>query len=424
MGTSLTPSQGGRWQSVRVALVADLFASGSTMFQGGAERHLLHLALAMTEAGIECCIFQPGGRGATYAVGGVEVRTRPVGRHRLWSRLAHRAIAEGWTHLYFKYLEHVPAGLPRDRVSATQHGVYWDIPYETHGRPWYPGGAAARGYLPAWRAWQIAKSFSGLHRCSAVSAMDTSFLRVTQALWPASRGRIFVTAPFCDISRPAPEALAAARLPGDLEAVIAATHAAAGSVVLVPRNLSLVRGESWLPQIFTMVARKHAVVFIVTGQFLGHLDNTWRSARLVAADAAARRLPGGKASSLSRLRSCPRDTMAALYAAADIVLIPTFAHEGASLAAAEAMAFEKPVVATNVGGLSDTLDAGWSAAVTRPDPASIASAILHLAADPHLRHTLATNARLKAAACFTMDSWRKSQLPFFAAAGWLPPPGK
>ncbi len=381
----------------------------------------MQLALAMTEVGIECCVYQPGDLAAVAVVNGIEVRTRPVQHRRLWSSLAQVALSDGWQYLHFKYLEHVPSGLPRGRVTSTQHGVHWDIPYEAHGKPWYAGGAAARGYLPGWRRWQMAKSFAGLRRCTAVSAMDTSFLRVTQALRPGLRRRIFITGPFCDLFVPSPGAGASASVPSELSKQIAATRAAGGIVVLVPRNLSLVRGESWLPDIAARVAARRSALFVVTGIFLGRLDHSWRSARLSTGGGAATHSVEGHAVSVIHLGGYPHDLMPALYQAADIVLIPSFSHEGASLAAAEAMFFGRPVVATNVGGLNDTLDDGWTGVITRPDPASVAAGVLRLAANATDRSTLATNAHLKATACFSLDHWRRSQRPFFAAAGWVAP---
>ena len=406
--------------STRVALIADVFADSSGIFEGGAERHLLQLAVAMAQAGIDHCVYQTGQRTGTERVHDVEVRARAVRGRGLWRELAHQALDDGYTHLYFKYLEHVPRGLTRERVTATQHGVHWDIPYEAHALPWYYGGPLARGYLPVWRSLQLANSFAGLHRCRAVSAMDTSFLRVTQALWPDLRRRLFVTAPFCDLSSgsagggepPVP-------LPRPLADAVAAVRAAGGCVVLVPRNLSLVRGESWLPSVVAQVVARRPALFVATGRFLGHLDTHRREAKLHMPPPSTDGKGCGLERSLVHLGGVDRAAMPSFFEAADIVLIPTFAHEGASLAAAEAMAFGKPVVATNIGGLNDTIDDGWTGVVTQPDPASIAEAVVRLAGNPGARQALGANARQKAEVCFSLAHWQESQLPFFAAAGWL-----
>lgn len=403
---------------VRVALIADVFADGARIFEGGAERHLLQLAVAARKAGVAACVYQPATRTGIESVHDVEVHGRPVSRRHPWAELARHAVDDGCTHLYFKYVEHVPGGLPTTRVAATQHGVHWDIPYEAHGRQWYYGGSLARVYLPPWRSMQLAKSLAGLRRSRAVSTMDTSFLRVTQALWPEYRRRLFATAPFCDLT---PDAVSARQsvsvLPGVAEAA-ATVRAAGGCVILVPRNLSLVRGESWLPAVVAQVTARHPALFIATGRFLGHLDTDQRAARL--ASAALLPCHGAQpASGIMHLGGVERAVMPALFDLADIVLIPTFAHEGASLAAAEAMAFGKPVVATNVGGLNDTLDDGWTGIVTQPDPGSLADALCRLVGDPEARIALGANARQKADTCFSLAQWQEHQRPFFAAAGWL-----
>lgn len=404
-------------RQVYVALIADVFADGSGIFEGGAERHLLQLLLAMRRAGIDGCVYQPGSRAATLSAHGVEVRVRPVRRH-LWEDLAHQALDDGATHLYFKYVEHVPRGLSRAQVSATQHGIHWDIPYERHGQAWYRGGSMARAYLPAWRSLQLGKSLAGLHRARAVSAMDTSFLRVTQALWPELRQRLFVTAPFCDLSPESTGPGGQARLPAVVAEAIDAVHSIGGCAVLVPRNLSLVRGESWLPAVAAAVVARRPTLFVATGRFLGPLDPDRRRARL---DVDATGEPSGISGSVPvilHLGGVERALMPALFDAADIVLIPTFAHEGASLGAAEAMAFGKPVVATNVGGLNDTLDDGWTGIVTRADPDSLAAGVLRLAGDPQMMKAVGSMARQKAETCFDLARWQASQRPFFTAAGW------
>jgi hypothetical protein len=400
----------------RVGLVADAFAKGDVLFEGGAERHLLRLAEAMAAFGVQPVVYQPGRRCTETLLGATEVRSRPAGPHP-WKALAHHALREGCTHLYFKYLEHVPGGFPRERVAATQHGVHWDIPYEAHGRSWYRGGVLARAYLPAWRTREIGRSFAGLRRVSAVSTMDTTFLRLVQALAPGLRGRVFTTPPFSDL----PDTTTpTAPLPELIQSAISAVRSAGGSVILVPRNLSLVRGESWLPVVATAVNEACPALFVATGRFLGRLDPATRRQRLVQAPQIA--LENGRAPlpSIIHLGGVARDSVPELVRVADIVLIPTFAHEGASLAAAEAMALGKAVIATNVGGLNDTLDDGWTGVVVRPDPAEIARGLIELCRDPALRVRLGTQARAKAEACFTLERWRAAQAPFFQAAGWLP----
>jgi len=111
--------------------------------------------------------------------------------------------------------------------------------------------------------------------------------------------------------------------------------------------------------------------------------------------------------------------MAAAYRLSDIVLIPTFAYESSSLAAIEAMALGRPVVATNVGGLNDVIDDQFTGRLVPPRIGEIADAISDLIEQPDTRNTFGANAQVKARACFTLESWRQRVGPFIEANDWL-----
>jgi glycosyltransferase involved in cell wall biosynthesis len=74
--------------------------------------------------------------------------------------------------------------------------------------------------------------------------------------------------------------------------------------------------------------------------------------------------------------------MAAAFAAADIVVLPSL-MEGLGVAALEAMAAGRPVVASRVGGLAEVVvDAETGLLVAPGDPGALAAALLRLAQDP------------------------------------------
>ncbi|MCS6776931.1 MAG: glycosyltransferase family 4 protein [Chloroherpetonaceae bacterium] len=77
-----------------------------------------------------------------------------------------------------------------------------------------------------------------------------------------------------------------------------------------------------------------------------------------------------------------------LLAAADVVAVPS-RLEGQGLTALEAMAARKPVVATQVGGLTETVLEGVTGRLVPPEnPTALASALLELLADPARRATM------------------------------------
>ena len=96
--------------------------------------------------------------------------------------------------------------------------------------------------------------------------------------------------------------------------------------------------------------------------------------------------------------SAGRDEIAAHFAAAQMVVVPSV-HAGGLVdglpnVALEAMAAGKPLIATRVGGLPQLVRDGENGLlVEEKDPVALAAAILSLANDPALRARLGANAR-------------------------------
>ena len=87
------------------------------------------------------------------------------------------------------------------------------------------------------------------------------------------------------------------------------------------------------------------------------------------------------------------DKMRGLYNSADIVVIPSLA-EARSLSALEAMACEKAIVATRVGGMPEIVTDGFNGILVNPgDVANLANAIYRLYNSPELSVELGRNAR-------------------------------
>ena len=86
-----------------------------------------------------------------------------------------------------------------------------------------------------------------------------------------------------------------------------------------------------------------------------------------------------------------------LYRLADIVLVPSVhsenVEEATSLAALEAMASGRPLIAGNIGGLAEMVNDGETGLLVPADAKALAAAILRLAADSELGSHLAAAAR-------------------------------
>lgn len=98
------------------------------------------------------------------------------------------------------------------------------------------------------------------------------------------------------------------------------------------------------------------------------------------------------------------DYMPEINALADVVVIPSLV-EAVSLSALEAMATGKPVIATNVGGLSEIVRDGVTGILVPPkDPVAIADALERIYFDHSARLYMGNNAFELVKGMYTWDS--------------------
>jgi glycosyltransferase involved in cell wall biosynthesis len=98
-----------------------------------------------------------------------------------------------------------------------------------------------------------------------------------------------------------------------------------------------------------------------------------------------------------------QDNVAAWMAMADVVVLPSF-YEGLPLVALEALAAERPLVATAVDGTPEVVQDGTTGLTVPPgEPARLAEAILRLLRYPAFGAQLALNGREIVAKQFTHE---------------------
>lgn len=99
----------------------------------------------------------------------------------------------------------------------------------------------------------------------------------------------------------------------------------------------------------------------------------------------------------------PIDYTAPLFAALDVVVVPSLALESAPRAIAEAQAAGRAVVASAIGGTPEMVVHGESGLLVPPgDGQALAAALTQLLGDDALRHRLGAGARATAAANYRM----------------------
>lgn len=102
------------------------------------------------------------------------------------------------------------------------------------------------------------------------------------------------------------------------------------------------------------------------------------------------------------------------YERAAIVCVPSH-REGYGMVAREAMAYGRPVVAADVGGLADAVEDGVTGLLVPPaDAEALRAAIEKLLADPALRAELGANARRRADERYSWAAATESLLSLYA----------
>ena len=99
-----------------------------------------------------------------------------------------------------------------------------------------------------------------------------------------------------------------------------------------------------------------------------------------------------------------RDDVPQLLAAADLVVLPSL-FEGLPVSVLEAMAAERPVIATAIGGTDEAITTEVTGLLVPPrDPSALAGAIRRLQGDPALAGRLAAAARARVERSFSVDA--------------------
>jgi glycosyltransferase involved in cell wall biosynthesis len=98
-----------------------------------------------------------------------------------------------------------------------------------------------------------------------------------------------------------------------------------------------------------------------------------------------------------------RDDVASILAASHIFVLST-KWEGLPLSVIEAMRAGLPVVASNVGGMSELVKDGVTGIMVEPgDAESLAAALERLVLDPELRRRMGSQGRLRYETCFSYE---------------------
>lgn len=350
-----------------VAILAPAFFDhdGQALLAGGAERYLWELSQLLRSIGHHVEIFQAAHQDWHHEYQGLQVHglSPVVLLEDTWPRTNERfqQAAQGFArHIYLSWNMAYPHAKPGS--IGISHSLWWDdhlVP-RRRGPQWLP---------------KVKQALEGL---SALVANDTNLINWVRIHLPHLERKIsfipnFVdTDRFCPVERSGP--------PDPFR-------------VLFPRRLELQKGVLLMLEVADCLTAERAdIAFHFVGQGAPALQQ--------AVAERARQNP--------RIQHEWRepDQMAAVYQAADLVVLPTLATEGTSLSALEAMACGVPVIASWVGGLSNLIIDPFNGLLLPPTPERFSEAILRLQADEALR-ALFSRRGLEVAEAHSLTRWRE-----------------
>ena len=108
-----------------------------------------------------------------------------------------------------------------------------------------------------------------------------------------------------------------------------------------------------------------------------------------------------------------RSEQSSIFIKSDIVVIPSPCREATAIALLEAMAFRKPVVVSEIGGLVEIIWNNHNGILCQPTKDDFARNIQYLLKNPELARSLANNAYEDVHKRFNKEIWINSMLKFF-----------
>lgn len=351
--------------SFRVTLLVSTFfdVHGEKFFQGGAERYVIQLNRIIQGMGGNLEVYQCGASNWYKNIHDVDVFGLDTGGINLGelNRVFHQWVEPGNITIYFQMLLSTPmCNKPSICIS---HGIDWDA-------HWLQANSAHYNETIK----QVLKSINNVSKFISVDTNTINWIRATNSKLAEKCQYIpnFV----------------------DTQEFTFKTKTGDNFVILFPRRLSEARGFWLLSNNIPLLIQKYPKIRF---HFCGKAEPFEESEVI--------RLTGEFPDNIKWF-DVPPNQMAEVFQSADIVVIPTCYSEGTSLSLLEAMACKKPVIATNVGGLTDLIIPGFNGIQIEPNAKDLFNAICTLVDNPGMREFISNNA-FNAVQVFDKNIWVK-----------------
>ncbi|HHS50629.1 MAG TPA: glycosyltransferase family 1 protein [candidate division Zixibacteria bacterium] len=175
-------------------------------------------------------------------------------------------------------------------------------------------------------------------------------------------------------------------------------------IVAVPRRLFVKNGVEYIVRALPLILLEHDVQLYLLG------DGPLRD------DLEKLCTELGIEQNVHFMGAQPHENMPALISSADVIVIPSL-MEATSVAGLEAMACERPIVASRVGGLPEIIDEETGELVPPRDPTALAQAVCRLLSLPEEKiRQMGKSARAKVVDNWSVPALAEQVLAFYEEA--------
>ena len=331
-------------KQLNIAVLYCLNFDGSKMLKGGLERWCRDIALLVQQKGYKVTIYQKANTffekelAKDVRVVGIQCSLTVRGNWYLSRWLEHNTNRE---EPFIFATQEMALSKKIKRAVAINHGIWWDGDF-----PWY-------------KRWIIKRlHYKFITQVKGTICVDTNYINWCHTELPKRKfwqESLFYVPNYVDCDK--------FRCHAGLE------ERNGYPTILFPRRLNYrdldsdPRGSGFLIKALELLEAdgiKTRVIFCGRGSLQNAVKN-WSFQQGI--------------SDRVTVIEAPLDDMPQIYSQADVVVIPSIAHEGTSLSAIEAIASGKPTIVTHIGGLGNIVIDGLNGYVCNLSPASLAQSI-------------------------------------------------
>lgn len=360
---------------------------------GGQEVYLYDLAQFLIKEGHDVTVIQPWSKNEVFEIDDIEVKgiklPNIVGSYLEFGFYWKKYIDKDADKVHIHWISD---SLPfADKsMTGTCHGIEWDCPRFSSecDRTIY------EMWTPSLKKWFMKyRVHYAIRHLNQIASVDGFLLKYIQSEYPMYRNKIKVIPNYVNLQI----------FNSEVNGTKIRNKYSKRTIILFPRNISYLRGIHIALSTIKNLSRRYPEILLL---IVGNGPQKEWAVNYIRQNNLQDNvyLLGHK----QHFKDMPE-----LYAASDIVIIPSFCSEGTSLSCLEAMAMKKPVVSTNIGGLTDILVDKYNGLICEPTSESLSKNIELLLNDSLLKKNIANNASQWVTEQFSYDKWTNAYKDFF-----------